>query len=56
MSQEQLIKLVSEGDENGVGKGHVIYSRKNKKKIKERLELKKHNPIARKHTTYKETK
>jgi large subunit ribosomal protein L33 len=56
MSQEQLIKLVSEGDENGVGKGYVIHSRKNKKKIKERLELKKYNPIAKKHTVYKETK
>ncbi len=56
MSQDQMIKLISEGDENGVGKGHVIYSRKNKKKIKTRLELKKHNPIAKTHTLYKESK
>jgi len=56
MSQDQMIKLISEGDENGVGKGHVIYSKKNKKKIKTRLELKKHNPIAKTHTLYKESK
>ena len=56
MSQDNLIKLVSEGDEDGVGKGHIIHSKKNKKKLKERLELKKYNPIARKHTVYKETK
>ncbi|MBE7524945.1 50S ribosomal protein L33 [candidate division WWE3 bacterium] len=56
MSQETLIKLESEGDEQGVGKGHILYSQKNKKKLKERLRLKKFNPIARKHTWYKETK
>jgi len=56
MSQDNLIKLVSEGDADGVGKGHIIHSHKNKKKIKERLELKKFNPIAKKHTVYKETK
>lgn len=56
MSQDNLIKLESEGDEKGVGKGHIIYSRKNKKTLKERLRLKKFNPIARMHTWYKETK
>lgn len=56
MSQDNLIKLVSEGDEDQVGKGHVIHSHKNKKKIKERLQLNKYNPIAKKHTVYKETK
>lgn len=56
MSQDNLIKLESEGDENGVGKGHVIYSRKNKKKLKERLRLKRYNPIAQVHTWFKETK
>ena len=56
MAQENLIKLVSQGDENGSGKGHIIFTFKNKKKIKERLELKKFNPLARKHTLYKETK
>lgn len=56
MSQENLIKLESQGDATGVGKGHLIYSHKNKKTIKQRLEIKKFNPIARKHTVYKETK
>ncbi|MBU1118778.1 50S ribosomal protein L33 [Patescibacteria group bacterium] len=56
MPQPNLVKLESQGDENGVGKGHIIYSHKNKKKLKNRLELKKYNPIAKKHTLYKETK
>lgn len=56
MSQDQLIKLESVGDENGVGKGHLIYSRKNKRNTPKRLELKKYNPIAKKRTLYKETK
>lgn len=56
MSQDNLIKIVSLGDENGVGKGHIIWSHKNTKKLKERLELKKYNPIAKKHTVYKEKK
>lgn len=56
MSQDNLIKLVSQGDDNGVGKGHIIFTYKNKKKIKERLQLMKFNPVAKKHTLYKETK
>ncbi|MDA0208315.1 MAG: 50S ribosomal protein L33 [bacterium] len=56
MSQDNMIKLESEGDENGVGKGHIIMSKKNKKTIKERLRLKKHNPLVGTHTWYKETK
>lgn len=56
MSQDHLIKLESQGDENGVGKGHVIYGRKNKKNTTKRLEIKKYNPLAKKHTVYKETK
>ena len=55
MSQENLIKLVSVGDENGVGKGHTIYTYKNKKN-QAKLELKKYNPAAKKHTVYKEKK
>jgi large subunit ribosomal protein L33 len=47
---------MSEGDSTGKGKGHIIYSHKNKQKIKGRLEIKKYNPLARKHTTYKESK
>lgn len=56
MSQDNLVKMESEGTDDGaVGKGHVIYTRKNPR-IKERLRLKKYNPIAKKHTYYKETK
>lgn len=56
MSQDNLIKLVSEGDENGVGKGHMYYTTKNKSKLKEKLSLKKYNPVAKKHTLYTEKK
>ena len=57
MSQDKLIRIVSEGDENGVGKGHIYYTRKNKRKHAERkFEFKKFNPIAKKHTLYKEKK
>jgi len=56
MSQDRLIKLVSEGDEEGRGKGHVYYTFKNKKQVERKLEFKKYNPIARKRTVYKEAK
>jgi large subunit ribosomal protein L33 len=56
MSQDKLIKLVSVGDAKGVGKGHTYYSRKNRKSVERKIELKKYNPIARKHTVYKEKK
>ena len=56
MSQDHLIKLVSVGDKSGAGKGHTYYSRKNKKSVEAKLELKKYNPIIRKHTVYKEKK
>lgn len=56
MSQDRLIKLVSIGDEAGKGKGHVYYTFKNKKGVEKKLELKKYNPVARKHTLYKEGK
>lgn len=57
MSQDNLIKLVSQGDENGVGKGHIIWSHKNTKKLRGvKVELKKFNPVAKKHTLYVEKK
>lgn len=57
MSQDNLIRMVSVGDEGGEGKGHVYYVRKNKRKHAEtKFEFKKFNPIARKHTVYKEKK
>lgn len=55
MSQDSLVKLESEGDEAGKGKGYVIYTKKNPK-VKNRLRLKKYNPITKTHTYYKETK
>lgn len=59
MSQEKLIRLVSQGDENGVGKGHVYYTtynNKNKKDPSKKYEARKFNPLARKHTVYKQKK
>ncbi len=57
MSQDNLIRLVSKGDENGVGKGHVIWAHKNTKKLRNiKIELNKFNPIAKKHTKYVEKK
>lgn len=56
MSQNNIIKLESKGDENGVGAGHICYSKKNKSKLKEKIELRKYNPVARKHTLYTEKK
>jgi len=59
MSQDLLIKLVSVGDEKGVGKGHVYYTRynnKNKKNPSQKYETKKFNPVAKKHNVYKQKK
>ena len=57
MSQEKLIKLVSVGDKNGVGKGHTYFTRKNKRKHADtKFEFKKYNPISKTHTVYKEKK
>ncbi len=56
MSQDKLIRLVSVGDKKGVGKGHVYFTRKNKKQHTDKFEFKKYNPITRKHETYKEKK
>lgn len=59
MSQERLIKLVSQGDAQGVGKGHVYYTtynNKNKKDPSKKHEEKKYNPIAKTHTVYKQKK
>lgn len=57
MSQDKLIKMVSAGDENGVGKGHIYFTTKNKRKLAEmKFSFKKFNPIAKKHTVYTEKK
>lgn len=36
--------------------GHVYHSTKNKRNTTERIELKKYDPVLRKHVTYKEKK
>ncbi|MFT5036844.1 MAG: ribosomal protein L33 [Candidatus Azotimanducaceae bacterium] len=59
MSQDRLIRMVSKGDADGVGKGHVYYSRfnnKNKKDPSAKLELKKFNPVSKSHTVYTQKK
>ncbi|HEY4489481.1 MAG TPA: 50S ribosomal protein L33 [Candidatus Paceibacterota bacterium] len=49
MSQVNLIKLKSPS-------GHVIFTRKNKKKVERKLELKKFDPSTRKREIFKEVK
>ena len=57
MSQDRIIRLVSEGDANGVGKGHVYYTTKNRRKLADsKFEFKKYNPVSKTHTLYKEKK
>jgi len=45
------IKLVS-----SEGTGHYYTTTKNKRTITEKIEMKKYDPVARKHTIYKEAK
>jgi len=59
MSQDLLVKLVSKGDANGVGKGHVYYTRfnnKNKKDPGKKYETTKFNPVAKSHCLYVQKK
>ena len=49
MSQDLLAKIKSPS-------GHVIHTRKNKKKVERKLEFKKYDPTVRKHVTFKEVK
>ena len=59
MSQDRLIKLVTKGDDKGVGKGHVYYTtynNKNKKDPSKKHEERKYNPVAKKHTMYTQKK
>ena len=46
-----IIKLVS-----SAGTGHFYTTTKDKKKKTEKLEMKKYDPVARKHVSYKEGK
>lgn len=50
MAQDHLVKVRS-----GSSK-HVYWTRKNKKKVERKLELKKYDPVAKKHAVYKEVK
>lgn len=47
----ELIKLVS-----SAGTGHFYTTTKNKRTKTEKLEIKKYDPVARKHVVYKEGK
>lgn len=47
----EKIKLVS-----SAGTGHYYTTTKNKRTMTDKLELKKYDPVARKHVTYKEAK
>ncbi|MEA2701516.1 MAG: Ribosomal protein [Candidatus Parcubacteria bacterium] len=49
MSQVNLIKLKS-------ASGHVLFTRKNKKKVERKLEMKKFDPTTRKREIFKEVK
>lgn len=49
MSQVNLIKLKS-------ASGHVIFTRKNKKKVERKLEVTKFDPNTRKREVFKEVK
>jgi large subunit ribosomal protein L33 len=42
--------------ESTAGTGHFYTTTKNKKTMPEKMEIKKFDPIARKHVAYKETK
>lgn len=50
MSQDQLIKLKS------TESPHIYYTRKNKKLVQRKIELKKFDPNLKKHVLYKEVK
>ncbi len=50
MSQDHLIKLKS------TKSSHVYFSRKNRKKVERKIELKKYDPTTRKREVYKEVK
>ena len=42
--------------ESSAGTGHFYTTTKNKRKMPEKMEIKKFDPVARKHVMYKETK
>jgi large subunit ribosomal protein L33 len=50
-SAREKIRLVS-----SAGTGHFYTTDKNKKNTPEKMEMRKYDPVARKHVTYKEAK
>ena len=50
MSQDHLVRLKSTESK------HVRFDNRNKKRVEKKLELKKYDPILRKHVIYKEAK
>ena len=42
--------------ESSAGTGHFYTTNKNKKTMPEKMEIKKYDPVARKHVAYKEVK
>ncbi|MFN0313790.1 MAG: 50S ribosomal protein L33 [Burkholderiales bacterium] len=42
--------------ESSAGTGHFYTTTKNKRTMPEKMEMKKYDPVARKHVNYKETK
>ena len=50
MSQDQLIQIKNKTT------GEVYWTRKNRKKVERKIELKKYSAILRKHVVFKETK
>ena len=42
--------------ESSAGTGHFYTTTKNKRTMPDKMEIKKYDPVARKHVTYKETK
>lgn len=50
MSQDRLIKIINKST------GTTVYTTKNKKKVTRKIELKKYDPVLRKHVTFKEAK
>jgi len=50
MSQDHIVKIKSTESK------HIRYDIRNKKRVEKKLELKKYDPVVRKHVIYKEVK
>lgn len=60
MSQDNLVKMVHAKQDDKTGKKkitHTYWTRKNKRKLaNHKLQMKKFNPVLKKHVVYKEAK